>query len=225
MPTLRMPPAQANDIAKVCSIGNDKLSRIAAGVAKMARTIDRDKIRSELAKLGPDIAEPLDRVIFGLAIAARRRFDTMSTILDNVVPPTTWDDARRARWEKDLQACRPALEQLLSAESIILAAKAIDLSFDVERFCVASRIITDIRPVFDAERSEIIGSTIRHTLRLEYTGIDGTVTSVSVGLDADDIAHLKDACEEATLKVEAAKRLLEKSGVNDVIIPGEETTK
>ncbi len=129
-----------------------------------------------------------------------------------------WDDAQRTKW----QECRSALEQLLSTESIALAAKAADLSFDVERFCVGARIITDIRPVFDPRRDKIVGSTIRQTLRLEYMSLEGTISNMSIGLDAEDIDRLKKACEEATHKVAVARSTLTKSGLTEIIVPGED---
>ncbi len=126
-----------------------------------------------------------------------------------------WDDAQRTKW----QECRSALEQLLSTESIALAAKAADLSFDVD---VGARIITDIRPVFDPRRDKIVGSTIRQTLRLEYMSLEGTISNMSIGLDAEDIDRLKKACEEATHKVAVARSTLTKSGLTEIIVPGED---
>ena len=105
---------------------------------------------------------------------------------------------------------------------MVLATKALDLSFDVERFCVGTRIITDVRPVFDPSRNQIVGSAIRQTLRLEYMSLDGTVTSMSIGLDADDIDRLKKACDEAIHKVGVVRDALTKSGLTEIIVPGED---
>jgi hypothetical protein len=223
VPTMRLPAAQANDIEVICSFGPDFLEQAAAAIEAIPLTIERNKIQSVLTKFGSEKAEPLDRVLFGLAVASRRRFDKVSTLLDSISPPVAWDGERRRKWNESLKNCRRPLERLLSAESIVLATKALDLSFDVERFCVAARIITDIRPVFDTARSQIVGSTIRHTFRLEYAGIDGTTSSMSVGLDANDIAKIKEACEEAGNKVAAVQKLLKKGGISEIIIPGEET--
>ncbi len=223
MPTLRLPLAQANDIAAICSFGNELLAKIASRIERMPRTIDRDKIQAELDEFGEEVAAPLGRVLFALAAATRRRFGDVSSLLDQIRPPISWEESHRKQWQEAIQKSRPALERLLSAESVVLATKALDLSYDVERFCVTSRIITDIRPVFDADHTQIIGSTIRHTLRLEYMGVEGSVSSMSIGLDADDIARIKSSCEEATKKATAVRELLTKSGIKDVIIPGEET--
>ena len=215
---LSLSKKQADDIAAVCELGFDTLNKIAAAVEAMPLTIKKKKIQETIAaQFGAEKAGALERVLFGLAAVHRRNFDDASSLLDAVVPPS-WDKAQRVMW----QECRPALERLLSAESIILAAKAIDLSFDVEQFCIGVRIITDIRPIFDQKRNKIAGSTIRQTLRLDYTGVDGSVTSVSIGLDADDIARIQKSCEEATHKVSVARDALNRAGLTEIIIPGEE---
>jgi hypothetical protein len=215
---LRLSKKQADDIATLCELGVDTLTRIAAAIETMPLTVKDAKIKETItSQFGIGQAESLERVLFGLATIHRRRFDDVSELLD-AIRSDSWNETQRAAW----LACRPAFEQLLSAESVVLATKALDLSFDVERFCVGARIITDLRPVFDRPRTTIVGSTIRQTLRLEYSSIDGTVTSVSIGLDAEDISRLKQSCEEALLKVSVAKSLLMKAGLTEILIPGEE---
>jgi len=216
---IRLSKAQADDITTVCSFNGETLKRIAEAIERLPYTIRQEKIQAAIAsEFGTEKAEPLGRVLFGLATVHRRHFENVSSLLESISIPAEWDDLRRTKWEE----CRPALEQLLSTESVVLATKAADLSFDVERFCVGTRIVTDIRPVFDPQRSQIVGSAIMQTLRLEYMSLDGTVASISIGLDAGDIDHLKKACEEATHKAEVAQDTLTKSGLTEIIVPGEE---
>jgi hypothetical protein len=217
---VRLSKTQAEDIAAICAIGREALTCIAAAIEKLPVTIKKEKIQNAIAvEFGEEKAEPLARVLFGLATVHRRNFVTVSTLLDILSLPADWTDAQRAKW----QECRPVIERMLSSESVVLAAKATDLSFDVERFCVGARIITDMRPVFDLQRNRILGSTLRQTLRLEFVSLDGTVTSISVGLDADDINRLKKECDEATHKASVTRDMLTKSGLAEIIIPGEES--
>jgi hypothetical protein len=216
---IRLSKAQADDIATVCSLGSGILMRVATAVEALPTTIKKKKIQEAIAaQFGAETAQPLARILFGLATVHRRTFDSVAALLESISLPAEWDEAKRAKWRE----CQAALIRLLSAESVVLATKAADLSFDVERFCVNARIITDIRPVFDLPRDRIIGSTIRQTLRLEYMSLDGTVTSVSIGLDADDIDRLKKACDEATHKADVARDTMTKSGLKEIIVPGED---
>jgi hypothetical protein len=217
---IRLSKTQADDIAVIISIGREALTRIATVIEKLPVTIKREKVEEAIAaQFGEEKAESLGRVLFGLATVHRRNFVTIPALLDILSLPSDWDDSKRAKW----QEFRPILERMLSSESVVLAAKATDLSFDVERFCVGARIITDMRPVFDLQRNRILGSTLRQTLRLEFVSLDGTVTSISVGLDADDISRLKKECDEAVHKADVTRDMLTKSGLTEIIIPGEET--
>jgi hypothetical protein len=218
---IRLSKAQADDIAVVCSLGSETLTRIVAAIQALPITIKREKIEAAIAsQFDSEKVKPLTRILFGLSRVHRRNFDddSVAGLLESISIPAEWDEVRRAKWVE----CQPALQRLLSLESVILATKAMDLSFDVERFCVGARIITDIRPVFDLPRNQVVGSTIRQTLRLEYMSVDGTVASMSIGLDADDINRLKKTCDEAIHKTDVAKETLEKSGLTDIIVPGED---
>jgi hypothetical protein len=215
----RLSRAQADDVAVICSWGSDALMQIAAAIEKSPPTIQKQKIRQTIAtEIGGDKAEIVSRVLVSLAGALRRNFASPRELIDGLALPPDWTDAQRAKWRD----CEGAIEKLLSIESVVLAAKATDLSYDVERFCVGARIVTDIRPVFDLERNGILGSTVRQTLRLEYATSDGTITSISIGLDADDIERIRKACEEATHKTSVATETLKKSGIQEIVIPGED---
>lgn len=215
---LALSRTQANDIAVICAWGPSMLTQIADDVEAIPVTISREPIQQAIAKrTGVEKAETLYRVLFGLAAVHRRRFEDVSELLD-AVTPSEWDDKQRTNW----QNCRPALQRLPMAEPVILATKALDLSYDVERACVGLRIVTDIRPVFDQNRNTIAGTTIRQTLRLEYTGVDGNTNSISVGLDADDVSRLKQLCEEAMQKISVVKEKLIQAGMTEIVVPGED---
>jgi len=117
------------------------------------------------------------------------------------------------------------LERLLNVPSITATAKALDLSYDFARLCMATRILTDIRPVFGEEngkKTEIIGTTITQTLRIEYNSPVGNEQTISFALDLDDIKQLMASCEEAIYKAETARHLIEEHCKIPTIIPGEE---
>jgi hypothetical protein len=129
--------------------------------------------------------------------------DGVSEGLPTTIP--SWNQAQLESWQK----CRPALQKLLESKLVVLAAKVVDLTFDFSAFCLGTRILTDIRPIFDDPRATIIGTAITQTLRLEFAEGDGQFNNISIAMDLDDILHLKKACEEAIRKGEVAKRLVE----------------
>jgi hypothetical protein len=220
--SIRLSQPQADDLAVICSIGASSLIRVLGKVEDAPITIRASKLRETIltAQIGGDKADVLGRVLLGLATLMRRGPSNASEVLAMVSGSLAlrWNPDQMKQW----QDCRPVFERLLSSRSVTLATKATDLSYDVERFCIGSRIITDIRPVFDDEREAIVGSTIRQTLRLEFMSMDGSANSISVGLDKDDISRLKDACEEALRKATRAQETMRKAGLSETVVAGED---
>ena len=218
VPTISLARSQADDLATVCALGSAGIRRIASAIDAAQGTIKPGKIREIIAaQVGKDNAEAVKRVLFGITTASRRGSLSISELLDGLSQSLAarWDEANLEKW----QACRPALEGLLASKSMVLATKAADLSSDFERICLAVRVLTDIRPVFDDQKREILGSTITQTLRMEYIAPDGDQQSISVALDMDDLAQLKTACEDAVRKAEIAKKML--GDKIEIIMPGE----
>lgn len=92
------------------------------------------------------------------------------------------------------------LASLLTAESLVLIAKAIDLRQDQQRVFHTARILTDLRPIFsDDVNSPPVGTVAFHELKLEYYE-DGDIRSIFVGLSEEDLNALSRAVERAQSK-------------------------
>jgi Sec-independent protein translocase protein TatA len=225
MPTLRLTKSQMEDIAAVCAFGPERLPGIARAIGGLPLTIKRSAIRAAIAdEVGDEQARPLVRLLFGLATANRRGIGPIGELMDGVrqtLANQKWEPDDLARWD----ACRPLLEQLLRLPTVVATAKALDLSYDFARLCMATRILTDIRPVFDEEngrKTDIIGTTITQTLRIDYNSPAGSHQTISFALDLGDIRQLRSACEEAIAKAEKARQLIEDGCQMPTTMPGEE---
>jgi hypothetical protein len=158
------------------------------------------------AAIPADYVEATSRLFFGLAIIARDNFTSQAEFLsglDEAVSSLNWSAEDIARWND----ARDALVAVLWARDLVLAAKAMDLIFDFEKFCLNTRIITDVRPVFDDQRIAIVGGIIMHTLRIEYRADDGRRKNISIELDSRDIERLTKSCTDAITKMNRAKEL------------------
>lgn len=172
-------------------------------------------------ELGDDNGRALANLLFGIAGTFRRTPTSAGEFLDrisNAVNDASEEEPRLRNWAE----CRPALERLLTTQSIALAAKALDISYDFERVYITGRLLTSIRPVFDEKRDKILGSTIVQTLRVEYISQGGDQTSISIAVDADDIRQLMVECERALNKARVAKNEFESKWGFEAIVPGEE---
>lgn len=208
-PSFRLSSSQGEDLLKVCSLGREPLLRLTTLLSNPDEPaiISRSILRSRFAQeIPPECLEAASRVCIGLAITARDNFissDEFASALDEAVSLLGWSEENKNLW----RGVRQPFVALIYARDLVIAAKAVDLIFDFEKFCLNSRIITDIRPVFDDERNRIVGGIIMHTLRVEYRADDGSRRNISIELDSRDIDRLARSCEDAARKMERAKSL------------------
>jgi hypothetical protein len=95
------------------------------------------------------------------------------------------------------------LRDLLKVEWVRITIKAIDLSYEFANLLQESRIITDIRPIFNEEADTIEGSVVTFTLRLNFLNA-GQYESLSIAVDAADLEILESQCKRALQKAETA---------------------
>lgn len=220
VPTIRLSDSQVEDVAVVCGVGADGLIRLQQEIDRDGGTVRPAKIVEIIKRqVGSDKAQSFRRVLFSFVTIGRRGFIPVSDVLIGVGDALSkkWDNGQLQKWRD----CQTGLLGLLSSKSLSLATKARDLSFDFEKVCLAARILTDIRPVFDDERNKIVGAEITQTLRIEYSSPEGDHENISMALDARDIERLKTSCEQAIRKADAARALV--SDKVETIMPGEGT--
>ncbi|MDQ6813176.1 MAG: hypothetical protein M3040_05540 [Bacteroidota bacterium] len=86
-------------------------------------------------------------------------------------------------------------------EKINLGYKAMSLAWEYDKIFVDSRIMTDIRPVFEEDADKDINSSlIVHHLKIEYHYSNDTHKKVFITLDADDLNVLKEQISRAEKK-------------------------
>jgi len=98
------------------------------------------------------------------------------------------------------------MAELAFAEVVYLSGKALDLTFDFERLFTTAKVITDVRPVYNEEATEVMGAVIVQNLQLEFLRSDRFET-FSLALDSKDIRSLIEALKKALQKQEVATRL------------------
>ena len=222
--SVRVGASQASDIAIVCAMGPAKIRQIISRIEDAQVTMRKDKVSALLSKdLGKEDAAAITNLVFGLSSLSNRNIERIPEIvhgLSKTIDSSYKDDARFHGWSD----CIQPLISLLQTESVFLAAKATDISYDFERVLTSSRILTSIRPVFDIERTRVVGSTVVQTLRLEYISADGGPSNLSIALDMKDMIALRDACEDGLAKAQIARKAAETEWLIEAIVPGEDVT-
>jgi hypothetical protein len=103
------------------------------------------------------------------------------------------------------------LAAVLSSQGLMGFAKAVDVSREFERLFHRSRVITDIRPVFESDaRRKPLGAVIVHTLRIDYFS-QGRVHTTSLAMEPDDLKQLIKTLERAETKADTLGKTLEKA--------------
>jgi hypothetical protein len=106
------------------------------------------------------------------------------------------------------------LLSLLSVQSIGLAAKASSVMFENERSFLSSKVICEIRPIFEMEKDTIGGAVIVHTLRIEYfKKANDDQEEFYIQLDDDDIDDLIFKLERTKSKSTKIKEMLSASSI------------
>ncbi len=209
---MRPSRSQIEDFAFICSMDEGGLRTAFNAIRSYdGRIIDREKIDDTLESIvGPDAALVLSRVIFSVATPLRQNenfsrdaFDGVESAIEHL-PPSLKE--KFASWPK----YRVILEDFVSDKSVKLTAKARDIAYDFERLYTTSRFLTSIRPVFNDDRTEILGAAIVQTLRVEFLLSSGETQTMSIAFDANDIEQLRDACEDALRKGRVAHADLDK---------------
>jgi len=106
------------------------------------------------------------------------------------------------------------LLELLGIERLSITAKAGALSLEAEHSLMETRILTDIRPIFEPENPQAppTGAVIIHTLKIAYRD-DNQSKDFFVTLDTNGARELSEQLERANTKVESLKSVLEASQV------------
>jgi hypothetical protein len=114
-----------------------------------------------------------------------------------------WSATDVAAWE----TIRPSLARLLTNETLLGLGKAIRLQYEHTNILTETRLITDVRPVFDADATKPVAAMICHTLRIAYTA-DGASKQLAFALDTQDLRSLAKVCERALRKADVLSAYL-----------------
>src|SRR5215210_3823930 len=99
---------------------------------------------------------------------------------------------------------RHGLAELLDVDKFMVIARAGNLSLENEHSLTDTRVITDIRPVFEEENPKASprGAVIVHTLKIRYRA-NNEVREFFVTLDDNDVSELSEQLERASSKAES----------------------
>ncbi|MDZ7956610.1 MAG: hypothetical protein RMY34_01670 [Aulosira sp. DedQUE10] len=116
--------------------------------------------------------------------------------------------------EEEKQEFERRLTTFLEFDGVLsVTSKAIDVMRDHERLFTRSRVLTDMRPVFelDIEKGPA-GIAIVHMLKIEYADLEGT-HEFFVALDSIDLEQLREQLDRASQKAKAIELMLNTANI------------
>lgn len=177
-------------------------------------------ILNEAFKDNTEIAESLLMQILSLTSLERHRDLTADDVLGGLLygirsSEHPWTEEEIQRW----QALEPELRRLLEHPRIWRVAKTLDLSYDFAHLLQEARIVTDIRPVFDREATQMEAAVVSFTLRLRYDSRDGN-HGISVAMNESDIESLIEECNRALRKARISSEVMNRKAQIRTVLSG-----
>ncbi len=132
------------------------------------------------------------------------------------VKPGTFARAVVAAFEPKSEDFEAKVASLLSTPSLEITARALALARESAQRYLGTRIVTDVRPVFEPNKpDEPIprAAVILHTLKVETHDADGNFNTDFIALDETDLRELSMDIEFALKKGTAMRRMVLDAGV------------
>ena len=222
---LRLDPTQVADFRLICELGQNDLRRVLEKLRQLKLTPGRpDKLFNAVATAlneNKAAAEAVVRqalILYGsVRLGGAEVAQLQEGIREALQATPDWSDQDRAKWQR----IEATFGELLSLPIVHLTAGAIDLSYEYANLCRGARILTDIRPIFDAQGTAISGAVVSQTLRLQFENVDGW-HELYIAMDESDIGELARQCERALRKAQIAKDMMDHGAKVPTMISGED---
>ena len=196
----------------------ETLQRITEALAVQPPALNIDKLSpsiSEASGIEQSVVDELLPLVWRWTMVQRRLdlnaadFVACLEVALDALSMDEWSANDRAGWAK----VSSELRTLLSSDTAITSsAKAAELLLDQQLVLCSSRVITDMRTVFDDAAETIKGILPYHTLVLRcHQGSD--IKKIYIGLDLDDLVLLRKQIERAEQKEKLLRNSLENAGI------------
>lgn len=155
-----------------------------------------------------DITErEISRIILGLLFLRVRSPSDANEftreVIDGLAPDVTEEESGIS-----LLQFGEYLQKLFSARNLYISAKGAALATEYERLLIETKIITDVRPIFEnSEETSVLGYILMHTLKLSIEGSSDT-EDICVALSDELLTALDAQIQRTKRKSETLSQAL-----------------
>jgi hypothetical protein len=205
-------PAQLRaGLESLASLTPDQAAEVVGAVSSAEPFKSVRELEAVVRDALPSTAKaPAERIVASLiSLSSIARSSDIETVSEAVSQSDRLelDDEARA-------ALRGVMDALLRSKAVFSTASAIELLTQHPQNFRASRVVTDIRPVFAEDASEPpMGAVLIQTLQLQTWDRNGDSETLYVAMDEADLRELRDDIERAIGKTATLRAMLDEQGV------------
>jgi hypothetical protein len=223
-PQIKLQKQHLADLQCIREMGETELFRIVTELNKLPIAPLQPKellaLISRVLNGNSTVADVLLRQLLSLHGMRRQlglNSDEVFAGLDSGLRDSDWNESDVKKW----QSVFKSFKDLFELPIVRLSATALDLAYQHSHLLQRTQIITDVRPLFNDQATEIQGTIISHKLLVRYDDLEGE-HALSLAVDDRDIEALIKQCERALKKAQTAKDQLSFKAGLTTIIPGKE---
>lgn len=215
---VRIPKHRKDALVKIASLSNEEVKILFGALAQVPADKYGPSLPADIAQSLTNIAisnvsEIVDTILslFPLLISSSK---SVSEVVDDIVTAVSSHTPSPEDLDsRQLDSLRLNLGKLLRVPSICLGAKATSVLFENERNYLDARILTDMRPIYELETTEIGGAIITHTLKIEYASEGNAEKEFFVSLSSADVESLIKKLQRAQEKSGKLEKVIELSSL------------
>lgn len=219
MSSIRIPKSSYSAIQNLTHLSAVDFDDFLKALSSSRPTLKSDNFRRQVASNLPNIDQSTIESIVDELFAMdhlRDDLDTTGEQLSKLISEAAMEvQAEEFPFkETDRDILQVRLAKIFELrQAVSLSSKAQDLLTDQDRVFFTARILTDVRPIFNAPGDSIEAAVIIHNLRIHY-GQDGDHKDFYVSMDTSDIQSLREVLDRADEKARCLRGLLQRSGVS-----------
>jgi len=160
-----------------------------------------------------NVAEMVDTLfslfplLINLSKPVNEIIDEVLEAVRNQAPPNLRFDENR------IEQLRTNLQKLLRVPSMYMGAKATSVLTDNQSNFLTARVLTDVRPVFELETTDVAGAVVLHNLKIHFASQSDAEREFFVSLDAADVESLIATLQRAQQKAEKLQKMFDSKDI------------
>jgi hypothetical protein len=171
---LQITKHQLVDLKQIAQLGPERLLHAQVAIRGIAPPLRPQQLLNAIQTvLDPANAEPLARQLLALQGIARRSGQSIDDVSAALRSALIREGSEGGIGIEDWLTVEDMVKQLAAEPNVRIAAKAIELAYDYANLLRQTKILTDIRPLYNDAADDIEAAVVSYTMRLRYDSADG----------------------------------------------------